>query len=176
MAAATQGKNAWVANMYGHGGPFKFPGKFQAGATQAIFKGELIKLSGGNWVPLDTDTAMTAIVAIADCDIRSGDLAGYYPIIVPRPGDVFEFALAASTTTTVGQSLYVAGSATTPSQTLTVTAGTNIIGNVVDSSVIPMQAHASVSPGYDAGTTLLARSQIHCTIKAAASYYAALQT
>ena len=174
MAAATQGKNAWVANLYGHGGPFKFPGKFQAGATQAIFKGELIKLSGGNWVPMSTDTAMSAIVAIADCDIKSGDLAGYYPIIVPRPGDVFEFALDASTTTTIGQALYVYGSGI-GSQTVTATVGTNILGHVVDSSVIPMQGHASVSPGLDAGTTLLARSQIRMTIKASCSYFAALQ-
>lgn len=162
-------KVSYVGNLYGAPGPMKFKGKFQAGASQAIKKGELLKLVSTNWVPL-TDTAMSAIVGVSDCEIASGDLAGYHDIIVPRPGDVFEAAIATAAATAPGTALYCSDSQTVAAS------GSNILGAAVDDSLIPTQGFQSRSPSPDAGTTLTTSSTVRFTIKAAASYYAALQT
>lgn len=167
MAAVN--RSVWRKNIFGAPGPFKFPGNFQAGATQAVKVGEILKLSGGNWVPEGTDESYSAIIAFADAEIRSGDLAGYRMIIVPRPGDIFELPLSAAANPAVGASLYINNS-----QQLK-TSGTNVLGVVCDSSEIPLQDFQSVNPGVDAGTTLRTVSNILFTVKAAASYYAALQ-
>lgn len=163
-------KAAYVGNMFGAPGPFKFPGKFQAGATQAIKAGEILELSSGNWIPLDADQSMSAIIAVACCEIKSGDLAGYHDIIVPRPGDIFEFALAAAAAPSPGASLYFSDS-----QTLTTTAGSNVVATVCDETLLPKQGFQSVSPSFDAGTTILTKAQVRCVFKASVSYYAALQ-
>ena len=162
-------KAAYVGSIFGAPGPFKFPGKFQAGATQAIKAGEILELSGGNWIPLDADQSMSGIIAVAACEIKAGDLAGYHDIIVPRPGDIFEFALATAAAPAVGASLYWSDS-----QTLT-TSGSNVIATVADETLLPEQGFQSVSPSFDAGTTIRTRSQVRCMFKAAASYYAVLQ-
>jgi hypothetical protein len=159
----------WRRNIFGAKEPFKFPGSFQAGASQAIKSGEILKLSTGNFVPETSDESMSAVIAFADCEIRSGDLAGYHHIIVPRPGDIFELALASAAAPAVGASLYVSNS-----QTLT-TSGSNVIGTVVDESMIPLQGFQSVNPSYDAGTTLRTVSKVLFVVKASVSYYAALQ-
>lgn len=168
MAAVNQVR--WVGNVFGAKEPFRFPGKFQAGATQAIKRGEFLELSSGNFVPLSTDKAMTATVAISECEIISGDLAGYRMIIVPRPGDIFEADLSAAAGPAPGDNLFVNDSQTVK------TSGTNQFGDVCDDTGPPIQDFASVNPSYDAGTTIPTRLAVRFTIKAAASYYAALQT
>lgn len=168
MTAVNLG-GVWRRNLFGAKEPLKFPGLFQAGATQAIKSGEILKLSSGNWVPESSDESMSAIIAFADAEIRSGDLAGYHMIVVPRPGDVFELSLSAAAAPAVGASLYVSDS-----QTLK-TSGTNVIGTVVDESIIPLQGFQSVYPSFDAGTTIRTTGKILFVVKAAASYYAALQ-
>lgn len=165
----------WVKNLLGPHitGPLRVPGKFQAGATQAIKRGQLLKLSGGNFVPLTSDETMAGIVAIADCEIKPGDFAGYYPIIVPRPGDLFEFALAAPGSSPIGTNVYVSDS-----ETVTVSAGSNVLGTIAGwdhySRVYP-QGHASDDASMDKGTTLGTHERAWITIKAACSYYASLQ-
>jgi hypothetical protein len=156
--------------------PLIVPGKFAAGASVPIKRGELLELTGsGNteWVPMDSDFAMSKDVAIAACEIKSGDLAGYYPIIVPRPGDVFEFELAAAGASALGTALYWSSS-----EKVTVTAGANIIGHIAGwphySDVFP-QNHAADDAGIDKGTTLRTITRAHISIEESNSYFQALQ-
>ena len=174
----------WVKNLYGASGPLIVPGRFAAGSTQAIKRGELLEFTGsGNtlWVPMDSDFDMSAAlgsgggVAIAACEIKAGDLAGYYPIICPRDGDVFEFALDASDDLALGTALYW----TTDSETVTDTAGTNILGNVAGwphfSAIYP-QGHASDAASIDKGTTVGTQARVHMTIQRTNSLFASLQS
>ena len=153
--------------------PLRVLGKFVAGASQAIAAGELLELTGSTnttWVPLDSDFAMAANVAIADENIVSGDRAGYYWIIVPRPGDVFEFALASAAAAVVGASVYYSSSVAVASS------GTHALGRVVGQQHYPQnQYHASAGNPSDAGVTIKSTSYVDITIRQAASYYAALQ-
>lgn len=159
--------------------PLIVPGSFQAGATQAIKRGELLELTGDTntkWVPLDSDFAMSENVAIAACEIKSGDPAGYYPIIAPRPGDVFEFALDAADDLALGTPVYAYGT-TTASEAVTDTAGTNILGNVAGwpayAGIYPQNFADSGAPAK--GTTIGTLSRVHITIENTNSYFHALQ-
>jgi predicted RecA/RadA family phage recombinase len=137
-----------------------------------VKRGELLELSGGNWVPLGSDKAMAGIIAVAAEEIKSGDRAGYYEIIIPRPGDIFEFDLAAASAVAVGAALYFS-----TTEALTVTAGTNVIGNAVGQEHYPAkQGHLADDGSGDSGTTVRSTSQVRMTFKAAVSYFAALQT
>lgn len=164
----------------GSKGPLLMLGKFQAGATQAISKGQILELTGDTnaaWVPLDSDFDMSAAagsggkVCVSYVDIRSGDRAGYYPVIVPRPGDIFEADLAAAGATEVGTALYYS-SATA----VTVSAGSNIIGHAVGQDNYPKkQGHLSVDGSPDAGTTVRSQSRVKFCFQETNSYYSAFQ-
>lgn len=150
-------KMTFVRNVFGHEQPYLAKGLFQAGATQAIKRGEILEKTAGGatqWVPIDSDYAMDADVAVAHEEIKSGDRAGYYWIEVPRPGDIWRYALAAANAAALGASLYYSNS-----ETVTVTAGTNIIGVVADEDHYPAkQGHASLDASGDAGTTIKSTS------------------
>lgn len=165
-------KARWVRNMNGADRPLVIYGKFQAGATQAIKRGEILELSSTNWIPLDADQAMAAIIAIANEEIKSGDRAGYYEIIVPRPGDIFEFDLAAGSAIAIGTALYWSSS-----EVLTVTAGTNVVGYAAGQEHYPQkQGHLSDGEGGgDAGTSIRSTTKVLMTFKEAVSYYKAFQ-
>jgi len=97
-------------------------------------------------------------------------VAGYYPAIIPVPGDVFR-ATIPSAAAARGAALYVTGA-----QTVTTVAGTNIIGHVLDHAGFPrQQGNATVGDVADRGTTVQAQTTVHMTIKNAASYWNALQ-
>lgn len=157
----------WKRNVFGATAPFKFPVNFQAGATQLIKSGDILDLSG-SVAPLASDKSMAGIIAVSDCEIRSGDLGGYRDAIVPRPGDMFEFALSASAVPTIAEALYWS-----TSQVLAVS-GSNIIGYITDVSFIPLQGFNSVNPSFDVGTTLRTVSNVLMSFKQSVSYYAAL--
>lgn len=160
----------WVGNVDG-GGPMRRKGKFKAGASQAIKKGEMLELDGSSdFVPLASDKSLTAELAISDCEILTGDLAGYYDVIVPRPGDLFAFPLSAAGTPALGAALYWASS-----QSLA-ESGSNAIANVASDDHIPSQGFKSRDGSPDAGTTLRSVTEVLVTVKAAVSYYAAIQT
>jgi len=167
-------KSAYRYSMFGAAGPYILPGKFQAGTTQAISRGELLELSSGNWIPLDADQSMAGIIAVSLVEIKAGDLAGYYPIIVPRPGDVFEFTLLSTDSQNPdrGTALYWSSS-----QIVTTTAGSNILGHVVDHDGFPdVSGHASDDASVAEGTTIAnSPGTVLITIKEGASYYNALQ-
>lgn len=163
---------SWIRNMNGAKFPEKRLGLFQAGSTQAIKVGEILELSSSNWIPLDANQSMAGVIAIAAEEIKAGDLAGYYWIIVPRPGDVFEYALDTANDVTEGTSLYWSDS-----QTLTETAGS---GNVLCYSVgqrhFPAKQNHLGAAGelVDSGTTLKVTSYVEVVFKLAVSYYVAL--
>lgn len=163
-------KATWVKNLNGANAPLIMLGKFQAGSTQAVKRGEILELSGGNFIPLASDKSMSAIIAIANEELKVGDLAGYYEIIVPRPGDVFEFELAAASALALGTALYYS-----TSQVLTVTAGTNIIGYACGQENYPQQGHTADDASGDMGTTVRSTSYARMTFKEAVSYFKALQ-
>jgi len=149
--------------------PTKFPLLFGAGATTAIKSGEILDYATGTAVPLASDKAMSKIIAIADCEIRSGDLAGYRKAIIPRLGDVFEYSLAAASAPAVGANLYWSDS-----ETLKV-AGANVLAVVVDDSLIPLQGFNSVNPSYDAGVVLRTTGKVRLVFLNAVSYMGVIQ-
>lgn len=165
----------WQYDMLGANEPLILPGNFAAGSSQAVKMGEILELTGNSsteWVPMDSDYSMDSDVAVAAVEIKSGDLAGYYPIIVPRPGDVFRFALAAAGNSSLGTSLYWSDS-----ETVTVTTGSNILGTVAGHSHYPqMQGHASDDASVDQGTTILSVSTVDMVFEESNSFYSLIQT
>jgi hypothetical protein len=169
---------SYVGNMLldpdGSKGPLVMRGLFGTGT--AIEKGELLELTGNGsteWVPLDSNFAMAANVAIAWEDIASSDRDGYYKLCVPRPGDVFSFPLAADGATAVGTALYYSSS-----KAVTVTAGAgNILGNAAGQDHYPQfQGHLVKDAGPDMGTTIKSQSAVLMTIQPSNSYWSAFQT
>lgn len=169
--------NRFVKNLLGlPGEPECVPGLFAAGTSVPINRGDLLELTGaGNteWVPMDSDYNMSKNVAIAACEIKSGDPAGYYPIFLPRPGDVFEFELDAADDLALGTALYW-----NAKNKVTDTAGTNILGHVAGhthyASIYP-QNHVADDAGPIKGTTIESQAKVHMTIEASNSYFQALQ-
>ena len=165
----------WIKNINGATRPYIQKGLFQAGGTQAIVRGQLLEFTGDTntkWVPMDADFAMNSNVAIANEDINDGDLAGYYEIIVPRPGDVFEFALASASAVANAAPLYFS-SATV----VTTSAGSNIIGNSVGQDHLPQkQTHLTEGQQGDRGTTIKSTSTVQMLITETASIYSLFQT
>ncbi len=163
----------WIRNLFGASEPLVMLGNFAAGSSQAIKRGEILELTGNTnteWVPMDSDYAMAANVAIANEEIKDGDRAGYYEIIVPRPGDVFEFALAAASAVAVGTSLYWSDS-----ETLTVSAGVNVVGRAVGQEHYPAkQGHLADDASGDAGTTIKSTSYVRMVFDNDASYFKAV--
>jgi len=163
----------WIKNLLGAPEPCIMKGKFGAGSSQSIKRGEILELTGNTnteWVPIDGDFAMDSNIAIANEEIKSGDRAGYYGIIVPRPGDVFEYTLASAGDTAVGQALYYSSS-----EKVT-TSGTNIIGYAQGQDHYPqMQGHLADDASGDAGTTIKSASTVKMTFRKAVSYWSAFQ-
>lgn len=168
----------WVKNLLGPHitGPLVLPiGLVQAGSTKAISRGELVELSGGNWIPLDADQAMAGILAIMGEEVKAGDLAGYKNLIIPRDGDLFEFELLStdSQNPSVGAQVYWSSS-----EVVSTTAGTNFIGAIAGFGHYPKKQGAqSDDASFDRGTTIknVDGGRVWITITSAASYYRALQ-
>lgn len=170
----------WVKNLFDpqRSGPVCVPGNFAAGSSQAIKRGELLELTGNSnteWVPMNSDFSMAENVAIAACEIKSGDLAGLYPIIIPTPGDVFEFTLLSTDAQNpaIGTAVYYSSS-----EQVTTTAGSNILGNVAGWGHYPYpQGHAADDASVDRGTTRrnVDGGKVQITIENTNSYAHALQ-
>ena len=157
----------FVKHLGGDNNPLIHYGRFQAGSTQAINRGDLLELSGGNFIPLTSDKAMVGTVAIAAADIKAGDAAGDYPIMVPRKLDVWEFPLDAADAPARGSTIAVE-SATTVQTTVT-----NTLGTVWDHDGFPRpQKHLSSGGLIDSGTTTGNTNQVHFLILEAVSYLA----
>lgn len=164
----------FIRNVYGPTEPFIFHGLFQAGGTQAIKRGEMLKIDSSNFIPITADYNSSADLAIANEELKSGDLAGYYEIIVPRPGDIFEFDLDSASDIAVGDSLYAGAS--DPSQSFAAS-GSNKIAIAVGQEHYPQkQGHASDDASPDRGTTVRSTSKVRVMFETASSYWSALQT
>jgi len=165
-------KNRWIKNLYGVTEPFIYKGLFQAGATAAVKVGELIEFTGNTntaWVAMDSDFNGAGNIAIANEEVKSGDRAGYYSIIVPRPGDVFEFDLATAAATAYGTNLYWSDS-----ETLTTT-GSHILATAVGQEHYPlMQEHLADGGIADMGSTIKSQATVLVTIDLASSLWAVL--
>jgi len=164
-------RQAFIGNLYGAKEPLRILGLFQAGSTQAIKRGEILELDTGVWIPLNADQSMSAVIAVADEEIKAGDLAGYYHILIPRPGDVFEFELAAAGATAIGTALYYS-----TSQKVTVSTGSHVLGYACGQENYPQaQGHAADGDPSDRGTSIKSQSYVRMTFKEAASYLKAFQ-
>lgn len=163
----------FIRNDYGALEAFRMRLPFQAGSTQAFKKGEMGYLST-NVLPVTADLAVTAALVIVDEEIKAGDLAGYYNVTVPRPGDVFEFAIDTAAATALGTSLKIASSG--PTETLSAT-GSNEIAVACGQEHYPnKQGHMKDGDPYDAGTTIRSTPKVRVHFKNACSYWAAIQT
>jgi hypothetical protein len=146
--------------------------KFAAGSGTTVEPGDACLLGGGVFAPITSDTAMTAGVAIAQERITVYHLAGYYPALIPQPGDLFKATLASASAADRGQNVFITAAA----QTLA-TSGSNQFGDVVDHAGFPLeQGDPTVGDVADRGTTIQSVTTVFITIKAANSYLAALQT
>lgn len=165
----------YVKNLMGLPDPVPVPGNFAAGTSVPIKRGQLLELTGNTnteWVPMDSDFAMSKNVAIAACEIKAGDPAGFYPIFAPRPGDVWEFDLDAADDLALGTPLYYSSS-----EAVTDSTGSNILGHVAGwpqyASIFPQ--NPADGGGVAKGTTIETRAQVHMTIEISNSYLQALQ-
>lgn len=167
----------WIENLENplKTGPTIVLGLFGAGATTAITLHTLLERTNtGNtiWVPIDSDhDASTTKLAIAGQAITSGDPAGFYPIIVPVAGDVFECDLAAASALAPETALYYS-SATAA----TVTAGTNIFGYTVPGPNHPAQQKRN-SQGQlgDSGVTFQSTNRARFVFRSSYSAYTLYQ-
>lgn len=161
----------WVKNLYNNSlvGPRVTRGLFAAGSSQAITKGQLLERTGDSnteWVPIDSDHDATSTkLAIAACDIASGDLAGYYPIWEFRPGDVWVADLATASGLVPEDALYYS------SATAVTTTGSNIIAySVNDAPNSPaMQKFGSKCQLGDSGTTFADTKKVWLCFREAVS-------
>ncbi len=88
----------FVRNKYGSEETI-FPGKVQAGSTQAIKRGEICcyNKTAGYWTPISAVAdGELYLLAIANEEQKSTDLERFMEFIAPKPGDEFEYEIAAS--------------------------------------------------------------------------------
>jgi hypothetical protein len=140
-----ENKSPWIRNL--SGAPMLiFPGKVQAGSTQAIKKGEICTYdeTTGYFIPADAVADRQYSLAIANEEQKAADLERYMGFIALRPDDVFEFVLDASAQIALGDGLELTAS---NSQKLT----RDIDGDAVAFSV-------AIDNYPEAGTTMLYRT------------------
>lgn len=157
MAAVN--KSPWIKNLNGADKPLTFPGKVQAGGTQAIKRGEICVFNetAGYFVPVDAVADRAYALAIANEEQKADGLARYMEFIALRPDDVFEFALDASAQIALGDGLELTAS---DSQTLTRDVDGDAVAFVVNIDNYP-----------ETGTTALYRSYAQVVFNPAYSYW-----
>ena len=142
---------------------------FVAAAT-SFSMGDMLELTGNTnteWVAMDADdTAFAAQVGVAGEEVKSADKIGYYRIIVPRPGDIFEYPCVSSSLS-IGDALYWS-----TAQKVTGSAGSNIIARVVGFGHYPYpQYHLADGGVDDKGTTVPSITNVELTFVHGFSYY-----
>lgn len=170
---ATQKAVKWRFDIGGARTPHTILDKFQAGSTQEIDDGELLERTGDTntaWVPMDSDFAMAGNVAVSIGKIKSGDAEGMYEVIIPRPTDVFEAKLLSTDDQNPARGTAVYWS---DSETVTTTAGSNILGYIYDHDGYPQQSgHASDDASVARGVTIgNCGGKVLFTIKEKNSYH-----
>ena len=162
-------RQVWVGNAFGLKEPLIMLGKFETGT--AIKRGEILELTAdtnSSWCPLDSDFSHSANLAVAAEEVKSGDRMGFYNIIVPRPGDIFEYELLTASAMAVGTSLTYSSS-----EKLT-TGGSHDIGYACGQEHYPVkQGHVTDDASPDMGETIRSTSYVRMMFREAASYFAA---
>jgi hypothetical protein len=162
----------WVGNLNGISEPLVILGKFQAGSTQAINRGEILSLTADTntrFEPVSSDVSGSSNIVIANEEIKDGDRAGYYEVMAPRPGDIFEFAIDTAAATAIGTALK-----SSDSETLSAS-GSNALAYAVGQEHYPQkQGHLADDASGDSGETIRSTSYVRVTFKASTSYYAIL--
>ena len=155
-------KYPWVKNLGGDTKPLIFPGKVQAGSSQAIKRGEICTFdeTSGYFIPANAIADARYSLAIANEEQKSGDSARYMEFIALRPEDVFEFTLSAAAGVAIGDGLILVAS---QSQQLT---------QDVDGSGGVVVAFVAGKSNYpETGTTLRTLSTAEVVFNAAFSYW-----
>lgn len=114
-------KSPWMGNIGGASKPLIIMGKVQAGATQAIKRGEICTFNetAGYFIPANAVADGKYALAICNEEQKAEDLERYIEFIAIRSGDVFEFPLAAARAVAIGDTFTLTAS---DSQTLTYSA------------------------------------------------------
>ena len=147
---------------------------FEAGSVETIERGDILELganSGGLWAKMDADQAMTGIVAISAYEITATHRAGNYPVLIPRYGDIWEYALSAAGNPDRGAALYWSAAQVLKES------GNNVLARVVTHGGFdPRQGNADVGDAVDRGdgTTIVNQNLVIVSFVQAASYAAAL--
>ena len=170
-------KFRWIENLLDPTltGPRITLGLFAAGSDQAISSGQLLertRSTNTEWVPIDSDHDATVTkLAIAGCDIAAGDLAGLFPVVEFRPGDVFEFELASDAAIEPETALYFS------SPTALAAAGTNVLGysSREAPNSPPKQKRGSKGELGDSGTTYRTTSKVRVVFRESVSSYSLIQ-
>lgn len=152
--------------------PYVFLGRFAAGSSATVERGAVIEINANVWTELNADQSMAGVIAVAAEEIKTTSAAGLYPIYVPRPGDIWEYALTAASNPSQGADLYWISA-----QTVSVTPGSNVLANVVDhGGFVHQQGRADVGDVADRGdgSTIFSVNRVLMSFVAASSYYAAL--
>lgn len=150
-------KAPWSRNLDGAIKPYLFPGKVQAGSTQAIKAGEIciFNETSGYWVPVDAAADHIGPLAVSNEEQKATDSARYMEFQAPRQGDVYEFALSAAASIALGDGLIVSDS-----QTLT-----------RDVDGLAMGVSVSQDNYPQTGTSLTSKSFVEMTFLPSRSYY-----
>lgn len=133
-------QNRWMYNIDGASEPLRLLIPTKAGSTTAIKAGEMCKVGktyAGYPTPVTSGDA-TAIV-IAEEEQKSTDPERMLHYIIPRPGDVFEFALSAARAVVLGETLAVSNS-----ETLAY-AVSNVVARICATDNCPVPAEKSVT-------------------------------
>jgi len=152
-------KYPWSHSILDPTKPFIFPGKVQAGSSQAIKCGELCAYNetSGYFVPVDAVADYVYSLAIAAEEQKSDDSARYMDFIAPREGDVFEFTLSAAASIELGDAVILVAS---QSQQLARDVDGFIVGTSAGMDNYPQE-----------GTTLRSKSTVQAMIHPAFSYF-----
>ena len=152
-------KTPWAKCLGGDIVPFRVHLPVAVGSTQAIKRGEICTY---DWT---TDVAAPATagdgnLVICDREQKADDVARMIEFIVPRPDDVFEFALDAAQTLRLGDTFAISDS-----QTLTSSAS-NICARQAGDDNVPNPSELS--------TTRRSKSYAEVCFDESASYWAAI--
>lgn len=146
-------QSPWKSNVDGSEKPLRQQLNVALGSTRAINRGEICYLEsdavGNDMVPVSAATDNLHALFIADEEQLATDPARFMWFIIPRDGDVFEFALDAATAIDWGDELQISDSQT-----------------LKKSSTDPVAAAVDV-PYEDAGVTSPSLSRVRATFKRA---------
>lgn len=153
-------KSPWMLNLGGDEKPLRVLLPVAAGSSQAIKRGEICAFDPSGDVAAPASAATDDDLVVCDQEQKADDPARMIYFIVPRPDDVFEFALDAARAAKLGETFAVSDS-----QTLTYEV-TNVQFRQATDQNYPLPSEES--------TTRRSVSYVHVTVDEGVSYWAAI--